>query len=204
MHSHNEDELGNIASLERKALLTTLLLVLISCMVEMVGGYVSNSLGLFSDAIHLLSDVGSITLALTLSIMVRYGISKDSELYGALVNGMTLFVVAVWIGYESVSRIGNPIEVHSFVMVVIAGCCSILDYIAIRLLRSHRHNQGIEAVYQHMSSDLLSSLGIVVGAIVIHYTGYDMIDSIVGFIIATMILVNSTRLISSTIEKLKK
>ena len=204
MHSHNEDELDSIAGSERKALSITLLLILISCIVEMIGGYASNSLSLFSDAIHLLSDVGSITLALALSIMVQYGISKDSELYGALVNGMTLFVVAVWIGYESVSRIGNPTEIHSVVMVVIAGCCGIVDYIAIQLLRSYRHNQGIEAVYQHLSSDLLSSLGIVIGAIAVYHTGYNMIDSIVGCIIAIVILVNSTRLISSTIEKLRK
>ena len=204
MHSHEENRLDDIGSASRRALSITLILIVISCAIEAIGGYSSNSLSLCSDAAHLFLDIGSIGLALVLSYLVAYGVSNRVELYGAMINGITLFITAGIIGYEAIVRFGNPVVVHSLIMIVISACCGFLDSLSLFFLSRYRHNQGVEAVYQHLVSDLFSSVGVVIASCIIYLTDYVLIDSVAGCFIAIIILVNSIRLIASTFSKLRR
>ena len=164
----------------------SLVITLIFTIVEFAGGIYANSLALLSDSFHMLSDV----LALGLSMVAIYFASKPPtknytygflrlEIIVAFLNGLALIVISLGITYEGVMRIIHPEPVESGVMVVIATLGLLVNIIlTLILVRSLKKedNINIQSALWHFMGDLLNSLGVIVAVVLIHFTGWEIID----------------------------
>lgn len=164
--------------------------------VEVVGGLISGSLALLADAGHMLMDFASLLLAwLALRLAKRpadclrtYGSDRFSVL-AAFVNGLSLFVIAVWISYEAIERILTPQPVLGGMMFWVALFGLWINIVAfIVLMRGDSDNLNIRAAALHVMGDLLGSVAAIVAAVVIIFTGWTLIDPILSVLVTLIIL----------------
>lgn len=189
MHQHTHPSTPNRTL--KIALVVTVLLVT----GEMVAGRWASSLALISDAWHNLTDLPSIALALLAAFIERrpadhrktYGYQRAGVL-AAFVNSLLLLGVAAFILYEAYERLLNPVPVLTGVMVAVGLSALIVNGgISWGLASKSREDINLRAVFIHNLGDAASNLGIVVGAIAIHYTGLIIIDPVLSVIISGMI-----------------
>lgn len=163
---------------------------------EIIGGLVTNSLALLSDAAHMMTDVIALTVSLIAVRMSRrpagarrtYGYAR-MEAIGAIINGGLLFVVAGYILWEAVGRFREPPEVASTGMLVIATLGLIVNLISMRLLRAGSGTSlNVKGAYLEVWSDMLGSVGVIIGAIVIKVTGWTLVDPIIAVLIGLWVL----------------
>jgi cobalt-zinc-cadmium efflux system protein len=174
---------------------------------EAVGGVLTGSLAVLADAGHLLSDVGSIGLALFAAALaarpggarMTFGYQR-SEILAALVNGLLLVVVAIAIAYAAIGRLGDPPEIDGLGVLGL-GLLGLLGNIAatVVLARGERRDVNLEGVLRHSAADALGSLGVVVAGAFVLAGGSSIVDPIVSLAIAALILLSSWRLISEPV-----
>ena len=164
--------------------------------VEIVAGIQAHSLALLSDAGHNFTDA----LALLLAWFGFYFQAKPADevktfgyhragVLTAFINALTLVAIAGWIFYESYARLMNPQAVHETVMMAVAGAGLVLNggiMWGLRLAR--RHDLNIRSAFVHMLGDLLGSIGILIGAVAIRYTGWAQIDPVLSILIGILIV----------------
>jgi len=164
--------------------------------VEFVAGIQSHSLALLSDAGHNLTDALSLLLAL-FGCYLQTKPANEVKTFGyhragvltAFVNALTLVALSAWIFYESYQRLMRPLAVHESVMIVVAVMGLALNGGVMWGLRVARHHDiNVRSAFIHMLGDLLGSIGIVVGGLVIHYTGWQQIDPILSILIGVLII----------------
>ncbi len=189
-----------------RPLLIVLVVTIIFAIVELVGGLLSSSLALVSDAGHMFTDVIALGLSLWAGYMVMR-IAGERQTFGflrveiliALVNGVVLVVVSIFIVYEAINRLRSPPEVQSGLMLVVALMGFGANLFGIYVLRSGaKENLNIRGAFLHIAGDLLSSLGVVVSALIISFTGFQQADPIMSFIIAAIIIYGSLQIISQS------
>lgn len=195
---------------EREALRTGLAVSALLCVVEIVGGVVTNSLALLSDAAHMFTDVAALALSLfALWIGARpasetktFGYYR-AEILAALVNGVVLWVVVGVIVLEAWERFQEPPVVAGWGMATIATLGLLVNvFVAARL---HRHRKGslnLRGAYLHVLSDLLGSVGALLAAAVILVTGWNAADALVSVLIALLILFSSWSLVREAVDVL--
>lgn len=163
---------------------------------EVVAGLVTNSLALLSDAAHMGTDVIALGVSLFAIRMSRkpadarrtYGYAR-MEAIGALINGGLLFVVAAYILWEAASRFRAPPEVASTGMLVVAVLGLIVNMISMRLLtQGSKESLNLKGAYLEVWSDLMGSVGVIVAALVIRFTGWQMVDPILAVVIGLFVL----------------
>lgn len=165
-------------------------------LVELFAGYYTHSLALIADAGHMLSDVASICLAL-LAIWFAarppttgksYGYYR-TEILASLINGVLLIVVALGILFEAWRRIGSPPEVSTGPMLAVATAGLVINLISIKLLHAVQHDSvNVKAAYLEVLSDLAGSAGVLIAALVIMFTGWQIADPLVSAAIAVLIV----------------
>jgi cobalt-zinc-cadmium efflux system protein len=169
----------------------------ISLMVlEVSGGLYSRSLALLSDAGHMLTDA----LALFLSYLAIQWSQKPAtgrrtfgfhraEILVALVNGVTLIVVSGYIFYEAIHRFFYPAQIKTGVLLAIATVGLLGNLFGILILRKESHdNLNVRGAFFHLLGDALSSVGVIVGGIIIAFTGWSVIDSLISILIGGIVL----------------
>lgn len=171
--------------------------------VELVGGLISNSLALLSDAGHMFTDVLGLGMALAAISAARrrqgdatktFGLYR-LEILAALANAVLLFGVALYILYEAVQRFADPPEVLGTPMMVIAVLGLVVNLIAFWLLREGAaESLNLEGAYLEVLADTLGSVGVIVAAGVIQLTGFVLIDPIFGVLIGLFVLPRTWRL----------
>jgi cobalt-zinc-cadmium efflux system protein len=194
-HRHAHDH----RSASRRALVIVLLLTLIFTVVEVVGGVLTDSLALLADAGHMVSDVVALALALiALTLAQRPSSPRRSfgfqraEILAAFVNGLALVLVSAWIVWEAVRRFDDPPEILGGWMLVVAVVGLTVNAVAATiLLRSGRESLNIDAAFRHVIADLLGSAGVLVAALVIVLTGWELVDPIVSILIAALIVASA-------------
>jgi cobalt-zinc-cadmium efflux system protein len=163
---------------------------------EVVGGIVTNSLALLSDAAHMGTDVIALAISLFSVRLSRrppdakrsYGYAR-MEALGAMINGGLLFVVAIYILWEAIGRFRQPPEVASTGMLVIAVLGLVVNLISMRLLRAGSgESLNVKGAYLEVWADMLGSIGVIAGAIVIKLTGWTPVDPIVAVLIGLWVL----------------
>lgn len=163
---------------------------------ELLGAYFTNSLALFSDAAHMATDTIALVIGLVSVRLSRrppdvrrtFGFVR-TEAMGAMLNGLMLFGVAVYILWEAWQRFRQPPEVASTGMLVVAILGLIVNLIAMRLLKAGSgESLNIKGAYLEVWSDMLGSLGVIVGALVIKFTGWWRIDPILAVLIGLWVL----------------
>ena len=164
--------------------------------VELVTGFRAHSLALLSDAAHNFTDA----LALLLAWFGFYLQSKpanETKTYGyhragvlsAFVNALTLVTLAAFIFWESYQRLLHPEPVHETMMMVVAGLALLMNGGIMWGLRSaQQHDLNIRSAFVHMLGDLLGAIGIIIGAVVIRYTGWEQVDPILSILIGALIV----------------
>jgi cobalt-zinc-cadmium efflux system protein len=175
---------------------------------ELIGGIISNSLALLSDAGHMLSDITALTLALVaLTQMKRPPDSRRSfgyrrlEIVSALANGAILCAVAVVVEIQAYHRLSEPPEILAGLMLGIAilGLCVNLAGLAL-LHAESRRNMGIRGAFLHVFSDTLGSIGAIGAGLVIQLTGWTRADAIASFAIGLLILWSGIHLVRESVH----
>jgi cobalt-zinc-cadmium efflux system protein len=202
-HAHEHAGGANEKSLTIALGLTTAFLV-----VELVGGILTQSLALISDAAHMFTDTAALGIALA-AIRIAKRVADKRRTFGyhrfeilaAAFNAMLLFGVAVYIVYEAYLRLKSPPEIQSTGMLAIAVVGLIVNLISMRVLAGGRDaSLNVKGAYLEVWSDMLGSLGVIVGAIVIKYTGWSWVDSVVAILIGLWVLPRTWTLLKSSIN----
>lgn len=163
---------------------------------EIIGAFLTGSLALLSDAAHMATDTLGLTIALVAVRLSRrppdarrtYGYAR-LEALGALANGALLFGVAIYILIEAVQRFNQPVEVGSSGMLIIAFLGLIVNLIAMRLLRAGAGDSlNVKGAYLEVWSDMLGSVGVILGALAIRWTGWQWIDPVIAVLIGLWVL----------------
>jgi cobalt-zinc-cadmium efflux system protein len=199
-HDHRADSL--------KGLWWTLVLTAVLMLVEFAGGWLSGSLALVSDAGHMLTDV----LALGLSLLaIRFATTPANakktygfyrlEILAALANGVTLILLSGYIFYEAWQRFGSPTEIKSGLMIVVALAGLAVNIAGFFVLRSSsRENLNVRGAFLHVVGDLLSSVAVIIGGLIIRFTGWLLIDPILSVLIGIMILKGAYGLVKESVD----
>ncbi|MEI3853341.1 MULTISPECIES: cation diffusion facilitator family transporter [Ensifer] len=162
---------------------------------EVVGGVLTGSLALISDAMHMLTDTAALAIALVAihvgrrpsDLLRTYGYARF-EILAAAFNALLLLAVAFYILYEAWKRLSEPQEIQSGGMLVIAVIGLLVNLASMRLLTSHKDESlNVKGAYLEVWSDMLGSLAVIVGAAVIWFTGWQWVDSLLAVGIGFMV-----------------
>ena len=210
-HHHDEDGNGHSHGHQHKlqgkfqfAIIFTSLVFL----TEVVGGILSNSLALLSDAAHMLSDSLSLIiswLAIYLSTLPAtslrtYGYHR-TEVFAAFVNGVSLIAIAGWIFYQAVHRFIAPVPIKATEMLIVAVIGFVANMIILWRFHGESHqNLNVRSAVLHVIGDTLSSIGVIVGGVVVYWTGWVLIDPILSCMIGLIILVGAWRVTKESIH----
>lgn len=200
-HSHAIERLSTIY-------IVSVALNLLFVIVEAGAGFIGQSLGLLSDAGHNLSDVFSLLLAMIALKLASshatkrftYGHRKASVLI-SLLNAIILLVAVGAIMVESVEKFIHPTEVNGTLIIWTAAVGIVINGVTAWVLsRQQQHDINTRGAFLHMLADTLVSIGVVVSGIIIKYTGWYLIDPIIGMVIAVVILVSTWNLLAESLR----
>lgn len=190
----------------QKRLILSLFVTIFILAAEVVGGIMSHSLALLSDAGHVLTDAFALGLSLVaLLIMKRpsdhratYGYQRIG-LIAALINGVSLVVIALFIFIEAYKRYYAPPEINAPVMLSIAAVGLAGNLITAWVL-GHKHDDlNMKSAWLHVLGDAISSVGVIVAGLIIKYTGWVFADTIASGVVGVMIIVGGARVIRETL-----
>jgi cobalt-zinc-cadmium efflux system protein len=206
-HSHNHGHHHGDDQTEGRLWISIILNFIITA-AEFIGGIISGSLALLSDALHNLND----TTSLGISLIARKISKKDAnrektfgykraEIIGAFINLITLIIIALFLIKEGVERFYNPQPIDGMVMFIVAIIGLLGNVItAILLYRDARENLNLRSAYIHILSDAFSSVGVIIAGVLILWYELYIIDTILTLIIAGYILWHSYYMLRQTIN----
>ena len=187
----------------------SILVLLVFVVVELFGAYASNSLALFSDAMHLLTDAFALSIALfgfwigrkPPSKTYSYGYMR-AEVVAAFFNSLLWFGVFIYIIYEAIQRLVNvePVDPAKMLPIAIAGL--FVNLVIFKILHSNHdgHNINMRGAILHVLMDILGSIGAIIGGIVIYFTDWYYIDPIISVLLAGLILRSGWKLLQDCIR----
>lgn len=191
-----------------KNLFLSIVLNTIITLAEFIGGIISGSLSLLSDAGHNFSDVISLILGYVGEIFSQkkpdykhtFGF-KRIKVFTALVNAITLIVLAILIVIEGFDKLNHPSVISIGIMLSVGSIGLLGNLFSILLLHSHKDkNINMKAVYLHLFYDTISSVIVIVSGIIIYFTKLYVLDIIASLIIAIMMFVSGYKIIKTTIH----
>jgi len=195
------------SSTQRNLLIVLSILALVM-VAEIIGGILANSLALLSDAGHMLTDI----LALGLTIFaIRFAQRPPTasktfgfyrvEILAAFFNGMLLLFISFYIFYEAYQRLVHPQEIKGLFMLVVAAIGLLANGVGITILRkSTQKSLNVKSAFLHIVGDTISSVGVILGALVILYTGWYLVDPLIGIFIGMLILWGAYSLLRESMD----
>jgi len=171
-------------------------LTLVIFFAELIGGFLSNSLALLSDAGHLFGDVFAIGLSLAALFISRlpatskrtYGYHR-AEVFAAIINGVSLIVIAGVIFVEAYERLLSPEPVKTYAMLIVAVIGLVVNIVvAVSLHRSAESSLNVKSAYLHVIGDMLASVGVISGGLIMLLTGNFIADPIISIVVGLIIL----------------
>jgi cobalt-zinc-cadmium efflux system protein len=186
----------------------SILLNIVLTVLQLTYAYQAHAVSLLSDALHNLGDVLGLLLAWSAQILLtrqtseRYSYGyKKSTILATLGNALLLFFSVGFIIYEAIEKLLHPHPMDEIPVIFIAFLGIIINSsMALLFAREKKTDVNIKAVFLHLMLDALTSLGVVLAAALIYYTGQQWIDSCVAFIIASIILISSWRLLRHALD----
>ncbi|MBP1749020.1 MAG: cation efflux family protein [Deltaproteobacteria bacterium] len=190
-----------------KRLAFTLLVTLVIMAGEVIGGYLSNSLALLSDAGHMVTDALAIMLGLAAAFISKKPSDRHATfgydrvgLLAALINGLSLLIIALVIFYEAYERFRTPPVVDIGVMIMIASL-GLAGNMAMVFIVGHSHDDlTLKSVWLHILGDTLSSVGVIISGLIIYFTRWTYADPIASILIGGVIIWGGIRLVRDTIS----
>lgn len=177
---------------------------------EFIGGILLNSLALLSDAAHMLTDAAALGIALAAVRIAKKATDKRRtygyhrfEILAATFNALMLFGVAIYILIEAWQRFQNPVHVQSTGMMVIASLGLIINLISMKLLTSGKDKSiNLKGAYLEVWSDMLGSLGVILGGVIIYFTNWLWVDTMVAIAIGLWVLPRTWVLLKESLNLL--
>lgn len=200
-HSHDHTAGANAKMLGWALALTSVFLV-----AEVVGGFWFNSLALLSDAAHMLTDVAALVIAL-MAIKLGRRAADDKRTFGyrrfeilaAAFNAVLLFFIAIYVFVEAIKRFSDPEPVQSWGMLIVASLGLVVNLVSMRLLTTGKDASfNVKGAYLEMWADMIGSVGVILGAITIKFTGWTWVDPIVAVGIGLWVLPRTWVLLRDT------
>ena len=190
-HSHHHKTISG------KRLMFSILLNVVITVSQIIGGIISGSLALISDAVHNLSDVISLIISYVANLLSNkkqqtlhktFGY-KRAEIIAAFINSASLIVIAVFLGIEAVKRFREPSEIMSDVVIWLAFIAIIGNGISVLILHKEaEHNLNMKAAYLHLITDLLTSVAVLAGGILMKFFNVYWLDAVLTIIISFYLL----------------
>ena len=197
---------------DRNRLLIVLAVTALYCAAEFIGGYYTHSLALISDAVHLLTDIAALCLALlTLKISTlpasggkTYGYLR-AEILGALANGLFLWLLVIFIWFEAVQRLREPHPVAGLPVIAIATVgLAVNGFSAWMTHAAHtteaRPGIAVRAVFVHVMSDLIGTFGVMLAGGLVFVFGWPQADPVASLLIGALVLYSSWGLVREGVD----
>jgi cobalt-zinc-cadmium efflux system protein len=203
--SHDSSSCCHVQS--GKALNIALVIAFLFMLIEVIGGIIAHSLALISDALHMFTDVGALTLSLVVlkiahlprTPKMSYGYHR-AEILGALASALSLWALCGILIYEAISRLISPTEVSGPIVFIIASMGLLANLMMMKTLHSHQKgNLNIRSAYLHVIGDLLGSIGVIISGAVLWLTGWNPIDPLISILFSLGILYGSGKIIRQTV-----
>lgn len=194
----------------RRRLLVVVAITATVFVIQVIGGLISGSLALLADAGHMLTDTTGLVIALIAAALAArpatnartYGLQR-AEVLAALLNGLLLVGVAVWVLIQAISRWNEPADIHSGLMLVVAVVGAIANVIGLLVLRGGQaESLNLRGAYLEVLGDLFGSIAVIIAALVITLTGFTRADSIASLLIFVLILPRAWSLIFDVVDVL--
>ena len=191
-HNHHQKH-----QVEGKNLLLSIILNVIITMAQVVGGILSGSLALISDALHNFSDVLSLVFSFVAHKLAKRKASlnqtfgfKRAEILAAFVNAATLIIVALILIYGAIERLFHPQEIESMLVIWLALLGIVVNGFSVLLLKKDaNHNMNMKSAYLHLLTDMMASVAVLIGGLIMLFYKMYWIDSIMTFLIAIYLII---------------
>lgn len=203
-HGHHHHHAGASA----RGLKLALAITAVFFVIEVIGGFASNSLTLLADAGHNLTDVAALGFSLFIAWLARqpstpgktYGYLRW-EILAALINGATLFVISAAIIWEAIQRFRAPEPVDTGLMLVVASAGLVANLVAASVLRAGAQDSlNVRGAYLHMLADLLGSVAAVIAGLLIRAFGWTLADPIASIVMTVLIVRGSWSLVRESVD----
>jgi cobalt-zinc-cadmium efflux system protein len=193
---------------DRRRLGWALGLTSVIAVLEAVGGYLANSLALMSDAGHMLTDISAIALSLLAlwfaakpaTVKKTYGYYR-LEILSALLNGVLLLAVTAVILTEAWRRFQEPAAVEIAMLLWVASIGLVANLVVLGFLHQS-HSMTVRGAFLHVLGDTLSSVGVIIGGVIIWRTGWMVVDPIISVMISVVIVIGAFRLVRDAVDVL--
>lgn len=203
IHIHKHEVKG-------KNLLFSIVLNIVITVAQVVGGIVSGSLALISDALHNFSDVLSLVFSYVANKLSKKEASlnhtfgyKRAELIAAFVNAMTLIIVALYLIFEAIHRFSNPEPIKSSLVIWLSILGIVVNGLSALLLKKDaNHNLNMKSAYLHLFTDMMASVAVLIGGILMKYFQWFWVDSLMTLLIALYLIYVGFDLLKSSTQML--
>lgn len=208
-HSHSNSSHSHVHTTNKRALLISFILIASFMFVEFIGGLATNSLALLSDAGHMLSDAVALGLSLSAVIFGERAATSDKtfgykrfEILAALLNGVILVLLSIYICKEAIERFSEPAQVLGEGMMIISVIGLIINIIVAWILSrgQTKDNLNVRSAFMHVLGDLLGSVGAIVAAILILAFDWYIADPIASIIVSLLVLYSGWHIIKDSVD----
>lgn len=202
-HSHNHD-------LNGRNLFISILLNIAITVAQVIGGLVSGSLALLSDALHNFSDVVSLIISFVANKLVKQKASlkrtfgyKRAEILAAFINAATLIIVANFLVIEAIERFQNPQEIGSNLVICLSFIAILGNGFSVLLLKGNADdNMNMKSAYLHLLTDMMASVAVLIGGLLMKFYQIWWIDSVLTFVIAIYLILMGWNLLKNSFKVL--
>ena len=207
-HNHSHDHSHHQHEISGKNIGITIILNIIITVSQIFGGIISGSVALLSDALHNFSDVISLLLSYFTNRLAKrkptiaqtYGY-KRAEILSAFINSATLIAIAIYLIVEAVKRFLNPVSVVSDLVIYFALGSIIINFISVLLLhKDSKDSMNIKSAYLHLLTDVMTSIAVMIGGILMKYYNIYWIDSLLSIGIAFFLIFSSYKLLIASLK----
>jgi cobalt-zinc-cadmium efflux system protein len=202
-HGHHHPTLSG------KNLLISIILNTVITLAQLVGGLISGSLALISDAVHNFSDVVSLIISYLANLLVRkkkqtpqhtFGY-KRAEIIAAFINASTLVIIAIVLGYEAVKRFTNPQTINSDLVIWLAILGIAVNGFSVLLLKKDaKSNLNMKTAYLHLLTDMLTSVAVLIGGLLMKYYQIYWIDALLTLLISFYLIYISWNILITSLK----
>ena len=202
-HDHAEAAHGLLDQGITRGFVIAIGLTAITLVAELLGGFWTNSLALLSDAAHVFMDLFALVLSLAAIRLARFPASDTrtygwhrAEIFASLINGSTLLLIAFGILHEAWGRMLHPEAVKSKEMFIIAIIGLVMNLAAASRLHAHSHDDlNVRSAFLHVIGDAIASVGVIIGGVIMHYTGWFVLDALISMAIVAIIGFGALRIL---------
>ncbi len=207
-HNHNHEHDHSHGDLKGRNLGIAILLNVGITVAQVIGGFISGSLALMSDAMHNFSDVLALIISWFASKLSKknqtpaqtYGY-KRAEILAAFINAVSLIVIAFFLLKEAISRFSDPVEVQTGLVMILGGLSIVLNGLSVLLVQKEaKDNMNMRAAYLHLLTDMISSVAVVFGGLAMYLWDVAWVDSALSIGIALYLVYSSWGLVKESVR----